>query len=44
MRLQRERDAIVVILCNRKQVIEIIEHVKNRFPDVEVNYEVFQEE
>ena len=38
------RDAVIIIGCRREQVLEIVEHVKARFPDVEVKYEVFREE
>lgn len=44
MRDNRKHDAIVIIGCRRDQVLEIIEHVKTRFPDVEVSYEVLHEE
>lgn len=37
------RDAVIFIRCRRGQVLEIIEHVKSRFPDVEVSYEVLLE-
>jgi|GEM_PF-1824499 len=36
-------DAIILIKCRRSMVLEIIEHVKSRFPDVEVSYEVLLE-
>jgi hypothetical protein len=33
-------DAIVVIRCRKDQVLEIIEHLKSRFKNVDVSYEV----
>jgi hypothetical protein len=37
-------DAIIVIRCRKDQVLEIIEHVKSRFKDVDVTYEVITTE
>jgi len=37
-------DAIVIIRCRKDQVLEIIEHVKSRFKDVDVSYEVITTE
>ncbi|MBS7640871.1 MAG: hypothetical protein QXJ19_04955 [Candidatus Bathyarchaeia archaeon] len=44
MRDNRKHNAIVIIGCRRDQVLEIIEHIKSKFPDVEVSYEVLHEE
>lgn len=37
-------DAVIIIGCRREQVLEIIEHVKSRFPEIEVRYEIVREE
>jgi hypothetical protein len=37
-------DAVVIIRCRKDQVLEIIEHVKNKFKDVDVSYEVITAE
>jgi hypothetical protein len=37
-------DAVIIISCRREQVLEIIDYVKKKFSDVEVTYEVSQEE
>jgi hypothetical protein len=37
-------DAVVIIRCKKSQVLEIIEHVKSRFRDVDVSYEVITTE
>jgi hypothetical protein len=39
-----KHDAVVIISCRRDQVLEIIEYVKARFPDVEFSYEALREE
>lgn len=44
MGMRKKRDAIILISCEKRQVMDIIEHVKERFPDVEAIYEVIQEE
>ncbi|MCX8170681.1 MAG: hypothetical protein N3E47_01735 [Candidatus Bathyarchaeota archaeon] len=33
-------DVIIIIKCRREQVLDIIEHVKSRFPDISVSYEI----
>jgi hypothetical protein len=37
-------DAVIIISCRKKQVLEIIDYVRRRFPDIKVTYEVSQEE
>lgn len=37
-------DAIIIIGCKKEQVLAIIEHVKAKFPEVKVRYEVLREE
>jgi len=44
MEKRKRYDAIILISCERGQVMDIIEHIKKRFPDVEAAYEVIQEE
>lgn len=44
MENKNEYDAVIIIGCRREQVLEIIEYVKARFPDVEVRYDVIREE
>lgn len=44
MRSQDKYDAVVIIGCKREQVLEIISYIRERFPDVEVSYEVIREE
>ncbi|MEM1515317.1 MAG: hypothetical protein QXT26_07770 [Thermoproteota archaeon] len=44
MRNENKCDAIIIISCKKEQVLAIIEYVKARFPEVEVNYEVLREE
>lgn len=39
-----KRNAVIIINCRKGQVLEIIEHIKAKFPDVEVTYEVLREE
>ncbi|MBS7605490.1 hypothetical protein KEJ31_04225 [Candidatus Bathyarchaeota archaeon] len=41
---ESKHDAVVIIGCRKEQVLEIIEHVRVKFPDVEIRYEVFREE
>lgn len=41
---ESEHNAIVIIKCRREQVLDIIEHVKSRFPNVSVSYEIPYEE
>ncbi|MEM2673939.1 MAG: hypothetical protein QXG34_04375 [Candidatus Bathyarchaeia archaeon] len=38
-----EYDTIVIINCKREQVLEIIEHLRERFSNIEITYEVFHE-
>lgn len=44
MEMHKRYDAIILISCERRQVMDIIEHIKKKFPDVEAVYEVIQEE
>jgi len=37
-------EAVIVIRCKKSQVLEIIEHVKSKFRDVDVSYEVITTE
>jgi len=37
-------NAIIIIRCRREQVLDIIEYVRNRFPNVSVSYEISHEE
>jgi len=39
-----KHDAVVIISCRSDQVLEIIEYVEARFPDVEFSYGVLREE
>ncbi|MEM2320269.1 MAG: hypothetical protein QXS79_00055 [Candidatus Bathyarchaeia archaeon] len=37
-------DAVIIVGCRREQVLEIIEHIKAKFPDIEASYEILREE
>lgn len=38
------RDAVIIVGCRREQVLEIIEYIRAKFPDIEVSYEILREE
>lgn len=44
MRRTNKYDAVVIISCKKEEVLEIIEYIRARFPNIEVNYEVLLEE
>jgi len=37
-------EAVIIIRCRKSQVLEIIEHVKSKFRDVDVSYEIIATE
>ncbi|MEM1550744.1 MAG: hypothetical protein QXR13_02280 [Candidatus Bathyarchaeia archaeon] len=41
---ESKHDAVMIIGCRREQFLEIIEHVKKKFPDVKDSCGVLREE
>jgi hypothetical protein len=44
VRLSFMFEVVIIIRCKKKQVLEIIEHVKSKFQDVDISYEVMTAE